>query len=787
MAEEPEADDVPEGNHEDRQDVINGTNDDNDGGNEDNDLDRASEIVEGRKRLEEMQRRIDILERDHEDQMVKNSITVDAAYIWERLNRRHRNDKSMIMLALQHSPTQPDGLSWDNFHHLPANVRWDKELFLARLQYVPGFEEAYMDYPFPIPSKFRNDKQIMIEICKRNSHSLSSASKTLKNDPDVVKAAITQRYHFAPMALQYASSKIRDNRRIARVALSQEYGIRAFQYLSAKLQEDPKLAILAIKKAGADYAKYNDHFRDLPELFREDEDVVFEAVRHRGSNLRYVSKSNGLLQDPDIVFEAVRQDGSMLEYVRDKSILDVYLQDEDDLMMILQNGGGQLLASAPKGLIGQQNFVMEAVQNGYIHSNLGKLYNYKTAPDSLPDEKTRTFFFNLLKTSNNIHELYEELPANIREQKDVMLAVLQNPTIDEYLVGELSRKKHAIPTTVSREEAKEGIHRVLLDIIRNGNIDHLKSSHFDEYMEDEEFAKKACALDGECLNYSILSDEIIIQALRCKENPVTHLTIKSLPSQFLTHNSVALSILVDSSFTDEEKLLVLYRLNYQRLASSKKLLLACINQGWLQRVVSRFSWNVLNVYKDDHEFVLATIRAYKKFGSSWRGYTYFADDIMDRHKTDRELIKEMIQIEPRLLFSSRITANRDDYEYMLQAVGSGREALQASSHQGAELAQLVCFAKQVRERLAGDGFFLFLQGVSLPAPPPSEPEPPKKRRRLTRSFTEKVNHCNLPLLNCGHETSIALKRLIGEYAGAPIGVEYKLLRAAFESLTFWGY
>jgi hypothetical protein len=88
-----------------------------------------------------------------------------------------------------------------------------------------------------------------------------------------VLAAVEQRFHFAPFAIQHASAKLRGDRKIVRAALNQEHGIRCFKYIAPKLQNDHRLALLSIEYSSEACSRVYEHLSELPEELREDYDV----------------------------------------------------------------------------------------------------------------------------------------------------------------------------------------------------------------------------------------------------------------------------------------------------------------------------------------------------------------------------------------------------------------------------------------------------------------------------------------------------------------------------------
>jgi hypothetical protein len=88
-----------------------------------------------------------------------------------------------------------------------------------------------------------------------------------------VLAAVQQRSHLAPLALQHASAKLRGNRKIVRAALNQAHGIRCFKYVSPNLQNDHRLALNSILCSSEECDRVYEHLSELSEELREDYDV----------------------------------------------------------------------------------------------------------------------------------------------------------------------------------------------------------------------------------------------------------------------------------------------------------------------------------------------------------------------------------------------------------------------------------------------------------------------------------------------------------------------------------
>lgn len=55
-----------------------------------------------------------------------------------------------------------------------------------------------------------------------------------------------QKYHFAPLALQFASLGLRGDKKLVRVALNRDHGIQCVKYIAPKLQKDRWLILTSI-------------------------------------------------------------------------------------------------------------------------------------------------------------------------------------------------------------------------------------------------------------------------------------------------------------------------------------------------------------------------------------------------------------------------------------------------------------------------------------------------------------------------------------------------------------
>ena len=90
----------------------------------------------------------------------------------------------------------------------------DREVILAAIHSDGnGYQHDALQY---VPSRFRADKEIILEAVKLSGHALVYASDTLKNDQDVVTVAIMS----GPRCLKYASDTLKDDKDIVMAAIA---------------------------------------------------------------------------------------------------------------------------------------------------------------------------------------------------------------------------------------------------------------------------------------------------------------------------------------------------------------------------------------------------------------------------------------------------------------------------------------------------------------------------------------------------------------------------------------
>ena len=200
--------------------------------------------------------------------------------------------------------------------------------------------------------------------------SLKTASEELKNNPEVVMAAVKQNYH----ALKYASEDLKSNSEFMLEAVKLNYNVLeyageemksnsefvleavkqngfALEYASEELKSDPEIVMAAVKQ-------YHQALQYASDELKSNLEFMFEAVNLNGFALRFASDK--LKNNPEIVMLAVTKSyGIALQYASEN------LKNNPEIVMAALKPNGAAFAYASDELKSDPEFVMAAVKQNY--------------------------------------------------------------------------------------------------------------------------------------------------------------------------------------------------------------------------------------------------------------------------------------------------------------------------------------------------------------------------------------------------------------------------------------
>jgi hypothetical protein len=700
------------------------------------------------------------LEEEHAAHVKKAALLLDAKSQWKNhLSKKETRNRDNVLAALQ-SEKVPESLgwSWNGFDRSCKDLRCDKEIMLQRLE-LPSFESEYKNSVYKVPAVFRNDKEVMIKIVSKSSRSLIHASAELKNDRDVVLAAIQNKQPCAPLAIEYASKKLKGDKKIVRVLLGHGHGIKALSLLPRSIQHDCNLVLQAIQWSSEECNESYETLSELAEEMLDDYDIVYEAAKRRGSNLQYVTDKS-LLEDIDIVMAACENDGSAIQYVPKCPARDEMLE-ENNLIVLIENGGHCFLQELGEEYMVKRKYLLAAVKNGLIipHDISLKLY-----------EQNRSLFKSVLHHTNQPFEQYAAFPESIRDNSNVGTDILTtNTSFDEKSWA--FRFCKDIPKDVMRNYI-EPLMKMARDQCASGGGD---------FWDEKSIVISLCKIKGE--NFALVSTRLcedvdVAKAAFSNENGSIYVqTIKKCPQSLFraNHDIAALAVKACedtwSSYRVQSDIL---RHMGSQVISCKSFFLAWLRRGWPPRNYTGHTCS----FRKDRDIALEAV---KNAESGRDVRDLFTSFLPSRLSIDKEFMMKAVKANP-LAFKEAGANLFEDFDYMLLGISKSKASLLSFYHHQENIFhRFSSFAATVREGISlADGFVSdFLGAMSIDSPGRKRPN---KRRRAGQKSD---NRCHLGML--GGDGSESIKRTIAEYCDIPIGSDLIMLRDAIENLEFWGY
>lgn len=198
-----------------------------------------------------------------------------------------------------------EAISYPRYHHYLV-VKYASDRILndkkcaIKILFIGGYSLQYFNIIL------RDDIDVVLAAVKQCGYALEFASSRLRNTKEVVLAAVRTN----GLALQYATYKMRNNKKIVLVAVSSD-GM-ALRYATNKLQTNYDVALAAVSNEGM-ALKY------VCSALRSDKKIVLVAMKN-GNALELVS--NSLSIDKDVVIEALKNNPEVLPTIRDELYTD---------------------------------------------------------------------------------------------------------------------------------------------------------------------------------------------------------------------------------------------------------------------------------------------------------------------------------------------------------------------------------------------------------------------------------------------------------------------------------
>ncbi|GKZ01561.1 hypothetical protein MPSEU_001106600 [Mayamaea pseudoterrestris] len=230
---------------------------------------------------------------------------------WSSLKMAYKNDKEFIMLQLANAKQLPDKSDFERL--FSDELRMDRDIIIS-FCHRPDFPHLYSDRLLYVPDSLRDDKQVMLEYCRKIPRSLQECSERLIHDYDVVETAVS----LDGMELQYASRSLQSHR--ALVELACRSNGRALEFCPTgpvrdALTSDRDFMLMVLKstkQAGPMYRLIKDKH------LRADKELLLVALAH---GLRWRFCPEELQHNHAFILEAVHRQAALYLELRQQEQL----------------------------------------------------------------------------------------------------------------------------------------------------------------------------------------------------------------------------------------------------------------------------------------------------------------------------------------------------------------------------------------------------------------------------------------------------------------------------------
>jgi hypothetical protein len=803
---------------------------------------RNAAIQECQRKISYWKQRLLQLHAERDRSIALSIVKQDAKSYGKMLSVEDRNDKEIILAAIQ-SKIPMKYCNYvlcndveDRPPFIPEALMEDRDVIiaLARMKQQPGLISGEL---FVFPDSLSADKQAMQAVCSRYPLVLKKASEELRDDRDVVLAAVKAVVPYNK-AFLYASSRLqndkeffiaalkgsnwytvsdlhgflpklsplRKDREIAMVAIEQlenpDFSHILEELFGENLRSDREIMMMAVSSDGSVLQFASDELKADREIvktacsrdgcalefaslsLRADRDIVKAACAKNGCALEFASSelqndkviasaacasdglalryASGELQaDQEIVKAACKSHGFALHFCAHK-IRKLLISDKEFVISAIRNKGGDVLSIAPSEMRNDESVALEAIKN-------------ECSLEYVPQRMRESKSF-ILKALARKPGLYDNLPIEQQQDRDITLAALlggYDPDEESFDVmpmhfpDDRDIARAALIADITYSGGNKSIEiqdrfpdllaerEILLCIMEHAHrdtslLDLVLASAPREFWRDKDFMLSMCSHGDDAFYYvspELKNDRDIVQkAMEHNRSTLLHTS-----DDFQRQNpDLVLNYINDLCWFEGDSALdrnavLAFTSKFENLILKEVPIALRGDRDLVRAAVSRRSEELQYAtaeLKDDRDFILSVVQL--------KGISLqFASDRLRRDEDVQiaAIANEGAAIAICLLYEDEV-GEEGDFDARLTFTRSVRDKLELHD-------------RFVKEIVCG----IDIRRHSLP---------PAKR-------------CQLTMLDRGNETGAALKRLIAEYLGVPLGDELKQLKSASRNLCTWGY
>jgi hypothetical protein len=707
---------------------------------------RNQEILE-LKRLGRRNYRLTELKAQHRRETLLTAFEYDSRGAWFKLTEREKQEKEYVVKALSCGTFLNP---WNDYHlhyreaHFPQQFLEDRDAVLAYVS-QKDFQKKFRSSLFEVPESLRDDREVILEVCRKNSKALSVASERLKDDWDVVMAALQEGSSHCLDQFEYVSPRLRRNKDLVRVQMEMacrddEENFNSLDFLkhaelSTKDEKQLALECMNLLKITGNSSIFLNY---CSTALKDDKDVMMRFIEDDSWwMLEYCSER--LRACDEVVNAAVSQSSKALRYSlreTDVSSFTVLTNDKDKVVEYLDEGGS--LHGLPNDMKTEPEVILKAIRKGYI--------GFDDIPVCFHEQKA---YILAAVDADPEANIYSRLPNHLQNDQELCIEMMKlgyagaKDMFDN--IPELYRSRDAILAAIpiDFEELDQVVARC-------------------PFHDDNEVMLEACLRDSLCLELlsdRLISDNDFMRDLILKSSccaPLLHTS-----DDFHIQNIDVVAKVIKRCDLHESILLLDDGQLADDVWNNRLVVLEAIKKGW--KVLDKVEPG--SPLLEDAELVRLAI---KECGPSELRYASLT------LRNDHDFIHSVANISGQALYHAPDWALQDDDILTTAIANDPCTILACFDGLGVDedFETVVELASRVRARLELHDTFVrvFLCGIAI-----------------VTAHQSPATRCYLPRLDKGFETTITFKKSIAEYLGVPMKEEIHRLRVASTNLSKFGY